>query len=358
MADVAALTGNQQYIIAINKIWENVVGKKYYITGGIGAKYEGEAFGNNYELPNHAYNETCAAIANVFWNQRMFLMNGDSKYIDVLERTLYNAVLPGISFEGNTFFYPNVLEFNGEELFNQGAPERKPWFDCSCCPSNLSRFIPSVPNYIYAQKGDQIFANLFVASKTKFDVNKNALQIVQETNYPWEGNIKFKMKTEKPVKFSFNVRVPGWAVNKPVPGDLYAYIGEPGKQVRLFVNNKPIEFNTTDGYILIDKTWNEGDVVELVLPMETRKVIPNDNIKEITGKVAIERGPIVYCAEQVDNPEGVLNKTIAEETLFIPKFESNLLQGIVKLQSDDLTMVPYYAWSHRGLGEMEVWFNK
>jgi DUF1680 family protein len=320
--------------------------------------YEGEAFGENYQLPNHAYNETCAAIANVFWNHRMFLMKGDSKYIDVLERTLYNAVLPGISFEGNTFFYPNVLEFDGEELFNQGAPERKPWFDCSCCPSNLSRFIPAVPNYIYAQKGKDIYANIYMANKTGFDVNKHVFQIEQETNYPWEGNIKFKITTEKPVKFNFKLRVPGWAVNKPVPGNLYAYIDEPVKQVRLFVNNEPIEFSTIDGYISIDKSWNDGDMVELVLPMEARKVVPNDMVNEIEGKVAIERGPIVYCAEQIDNPSGVLTKTISVETKFTPKFEPTLLQGIVKLQSDSITLIPYYAWSHRGLGEMGVWFHK
>lgn len=358
MADVAALTGNKQYIDAINKIWENVVGKKYYITGGIGAMYEGEAFGENYQLPNHAYNETCAAIANVFWNQRMFLMSGESKYIDVLERTLYNAVLPGISFEGNTFFYPNVLEFNGEELFNQGAPERKPWFDCSCCPSNLSRFIPAVPNYIYAQKDNQIYANLFVDCNAAFVVNNHEFKIDQVSNYPWEGNIKFKILAEEPVKFHFKIRVPGWAENSPVPGDLYSYTEAQSKEIRLFINNEPAKYKTVNGFISLNQLWNKGDIVELVLPMEPRKVVPNENIKDIEGKVAIERGPIVYCAEQVDNPSGVLNKVVSNETIFTPKFEPSLLQGIVKLQSDSLTLVPYYAWSHRGLGEMEVWFKR
>ena len=358
MADVAALTGNQDYISAINKIWENVVGKKYYITGGIGALYDGEAFGANYQLPNRAYNETCAAIANVFWNQRMFLMTGESKYIDVLERTLYNAVLPGISFEGNTFFYPNVLEFDGKDPFNQGATERKPWFDCSCCPSNLSRFIPAVPNYIYAQKDNEVFVNLFVASKTNFDLKKQKFQIDQETKYPWEGNVKFRISADKPVKFNLKIRVPGWAVNKPVPGDLYAYLDEPAKETRLFINNEPAEIKTVNGYISIDKSWKDGDMVELVLPMETKKVIPNENIKDIVGKVAIERGPIVYCAEQVDNPAGVLNRKINVESEFSLKYDSALLQGVVKLETDSLKLIPYYAWSHRGLGEMEVWFNR
>ena len=358
MADVAALTGNKQYIDAINKIWENVVDKKYYITGGIGAMYEGEAFGENYQLPNHAYNETCAAIANVFWNQRMFLMSGESKYIDVLERTLYNAVLPGISFEGNTFFYPNVLEFNGEELFNQGAPERKPWFDCSCCPSNLSRFIPAVPNYIYAQKDNQIYANLFVDCNAAFVVNNHEFKIDQVSNYPWEGNIKFKILADEPVKFHFKIRVPGWAENSPVPGDLYSYTEAQSKEIRLFINNEPAKYKTVNGFISLNQLWNNGDIIELVLPMEPRKVVPNENIRDIEGKVAIERGPIVYCAEQVDNPSGVLNKVVSNETIFTPKFEPLLLQGIVKLQSDSLTLVPYYAWSHRGLGEMGVWFKR
>ncbi|NOR75929.1 MAG: glycoside hydrolase family 127 protein [Draconibacterium sp.] len=357
MADVAALTGNQQYIDAIDLIWENVVGKKFYITGGIGAKYEGEAFGENYQLPNRAYNETCAAIANVFWNHRMFLMKGESKYIDVLERTLYNGMLSGISFEGNTFFYPNVLEFDGEDKFNRGATERKPWFNCSCCPSNISRFIPAVPNYIYAQTEKEIYANLFMASKTSFNINKKEIKIVQETKYPWEGDIKFKISAKTPVDFTFKIRIPGWAQNQPVPSNLYFYLNEQETPVRLFINNKPISFVTENGYISIQKKWNDGDVVELVLPMSVRKVIPNDNVKEIAGEIAIERGPIVYCAEQVDNSDGVLNLAISTDTKFIPEYDSKLLEGVVTLESNEgIKMVPYYSWSHRGLGEMAVWF--
>lgn len=358
MADVAALTGNQQYIDAIDTIWENVVSKKYYITGGIGAMYEGEAFGENYQLPNRAYNETCAAIANVFWNHRMFLMKGESKYIDVLERTLYNGMLAGISFEGNTFFYPNVLEFDGVDKFNQGASKRKPWFDCSCCPSNISRFIPAVPNYIYAQSKNDIYANLFMANKTNFALNKKYFTIEQETEYPWEGNVKFKIAAEKPVDFNFKIRIPGWAQNQPVPSDLYSYNDENKIPVRLLVNNKTEEINLVDGYVSIQIKWKDGDLVELVLPMPARKVIANKNVKEIERKVAIECGPIVYCAEQVDNSDEVLVKTISTVTEFKPNFVANELQGVVKLKSEDgFTLVPYYAWSHRGLGEMAVWFG-
>ena len=359
MADVAALTENRDYINAINKIWENVVGKKYYITGGIGAMYEGESFGENYQLPNHAYNETCAAIANVFWNQRMFLMKGESKYIDVLERTLYNAVLPGISFEGNTFFYPNVLEFDGKEKFNQGASERKPWFNCSCCPSNLSRFIPAVPNYIYAQSENKIYANLFVASNATFNLNNREFTIEQDTKYPWEGKVRFLISTEKPVDFVFKIRIPGWAQNQPVPSDLYSYVGNQKNSVQLLVDNNSFPVETTKGYVSIHKKWRDGDVVELILPMEVRKVVANKKVKEIKGKVAIERGPIVYCAEQVDNPGGVLSEIIKTDSEFKPDFEPELLEGVVTLKSEKgLKMVPYYAWSNRGTGEMAVWFTR
>ena len=357
MADVAALTGNQEYINAIHQIWENVVGKKFYITGGIGAKYDGEAFGENYELPNRAYNETCAAIANVFWNHRMFLMSGESKYIDVLERTLYNGMLSGISFDGNTFFYPNVLEFDGKDAFNQGAAERKPWFNCSCCPSNISRFIPAVPNYIYAQSGSDIYANLFVAGKARFVIDENEFTVEQQTNYPWQGNIVFSVETDQKIQFNFKIRIPGWAQNQPVPGNLYTYLNENEKPVRLFVNNQPTNLEVEQGYVSVNREWENGDKIELALPMVVNKVNANENIKEITGKVAVERGPIVYCAEQIDNPECVLKKTVSAKTEFKPVL-THELNGIVKLVSDqNLTLVPYYSWSHRGLGEMTVWFT-
>jgi len=357
MADVAALDGNQQYIDAIHRIWENVTGKKYYITGGIGALYEGEAFGENYQLPNRAYNETCAAIANVFWNHRMFLMSGESKYIDVLERSLYNAVLPGISFEGNTFFYPNVLEHDGNDPFNQGAANRKPWFDCSCCPANLARFIPALPNYFYAQAGDEIFVNLYAASTASFNIRKRDIHIEQHTKYPWEGNIRVVVSIDNPVDFTLKLRIPGWAQNKPVPGDLYSYLPENEIPVRLFINHEPADIDTVKGYVALTRTWKQGDEVELVLPMAVRKVVPNIQITELTGKVAIERGPLVYCAEQADNPAGVLNKPRDTGTTFQAVFEPNLLQGIVKLKAaDGFSMIPYYSWSHRTPGEMAVWF--
>jgi uncharacterized protein len=357
MADVAALTGDPKYLEAIKKIWENVVGKKYYITGGIGALYDGEAFGENFELPNRAYNETCAAIANVFWNHRMFLMTGESKYIDVLERSLYNGVLPGISFEGNTFFYPNVLEFDGKDPFNQGATERKPWFDCSCCPSNLSRFIPAVPAYFYAMRGNEIFANLYAASEVQMTIGKSIVKIRQVTNYPWEGKIRFEIQVDKPADFKLNLRIPGWAKNQPVPSDLYSYASDLKEQVTLIVNDNPYPLTIQNGYALISKKWKLGDVIELNLPLEVKEVIANNQVKNLAGKTAIERGPLVYCAEQVDNPGGVLHRTIGKNESFTTE-NTTELKGITKIKSESgLTLIPYYAWSHRGLGEMEVWFD-
>jgi len=372
MADVAALSGNQEYIDAINTIWENVVSKKYYITGGIGAMFRGEAFGENYQLPNRAYNETCAAIANVFWNHRMFLMKGESKYIDVLERTLYNGMLSGISFEGNTFFYPNVLEFDGEDRFNQGVPERKPWFTCSCCPSNISRFIPAVPNYIYAQTETEIYVNLFMASKTNFEINRQTISIKQETDYPWKGNTKFKISAKKPVDFTLKIRIPGWAQNQPVPSDLYSYLNESEKEIHLFVNNEAHPVVPVNGYASVQKRWSDGDQIELVLPMNTRKVTPNNKVKEIAGKVAIERGPLVYCAEGIDNkgpvqqlllesipqPEKVRTSTIKEGIL---KNVTSVQFPIKKVNTSgsktvNTTLVPYYAWNNRDKGSMIVWF--
>jgi uncharacterized protein len=227
VADVAALTGNNDYINAIDKICDNMVSKKFYITGGIGALHEGEAFGENYELPNlTAYNETCAAIANVYWNYRMFLLHGDSKYIDVLERSLYNNVISGVGLDGKTFFYPNPLTCDAKYKFNEGGSlTRQPWFNCSCCPTNLCRFLPSVPGYIYAQKQDNIYINLFVASATKINLNaKTSVELSQKTNYPWDGNVKITINPSNISKFAVYIRIPGWVRNQPVPGNLYSYI--------------------------------------------------------------------------------------------------------------------------------------
>jgi uncharacterized protein len=304
IADVAALTGNQDYINAIDKIWNNMVSKKLYITGGIGALHNGERFGENYELPNlTAYNETCAAIANVYWNYRMFLLHGDAKYIDVMERSLYNNVIAGVGLDGKTFFYPNPLECDAKFKFNSGGTlDRQPWFDCSCCPTNVCRFLASVPGYIYAQKQNSIYVNLFVSSTTKvsFD-NKSTVGLSMQTQYPWDGEVKITINPSKKSAFPVYIRIPGWVRNQPVPSDLYTYIHPVAETVIVKINGKATEFKTEHNYAVIDREWKQGDVIEYAIPLNIHRVEANSNVGDDKNKVALERGPIVYCLEGVDN---------------------------------------------------------
>lgn len=378
VADVAALTGNKDYINAIDKIWENMVTKKFYITGGIGAIPDGERFGENYELPNfNAYNETCAAIANVFWNYRMFLLHGDSKYIDVMERSLYNNVIAGVGLDGKTFFYPNPLEADGKLKFNQGALERKTWFDCSCCPTNICRFIPSVPGYIYAQKQNNIYVNLFVASATKINLTpKNVVALSQQTNYPWEGNVKIAVNPTVNARFSINIRIPGWVRNQPVPSDLYSYINPKTETIILKVNGQKTQYKSENGYAVINRDWKKGDVIEYNLPLNVHRVEANSNVVADRGKVALERGPIVYCLEGVDNNNFYGNMSIPDEAILTTTFDKNTLNGIEIIRGEGVlsptskegvaapskkqsfVAIPYYSWSNRGTTQMEIWLPR
>lgn len=368
MADVAALTGDKDYIKAIDKIWDNVVSKKLYITGGIGARSNGEAFGENYELPNRtAYNETCAAIANMMWNYRLFLLHGNSKYIDVLERTLYNGFLSGVGLSGKEFFYPNPLE-------SFGTHQRSPWFDCSCCPTNVVRFLPSLPGYVYARKDGQIYVNLFISGTAVLKTGETEIKLVQETNYPWDGKIKIQVDPQEEKEFALKIRIPGWALNKPAPGDLYKYFIEVNQPVELKVNGLELPLNIQNGYASIQRTWKSSDIVELDLPMTIRKVIAHKNVKEDAGKFSLERGPVVYCAEGIDNGGHVLNLQLDKDSQMTAEFRGDLLNGIlilageatgnyvqkdgalVKKQRQNFLAIPYYAWAHRGESEMTVWF--
>jgi len=365
MADIAALTGDKDYIKAIDAIWENVVSKKLYITGGIGARHEGEAFGDNYELPNAtAYNETCAAIGNVFWNYRLFLLYGQAKYIDILEQTLYNGVLSGLSLSGDRFFYPNPLQSDGKYKFNQGEATRKPWFDCACCPVNLCRFIPSIPGYVYATGDRILYVNLFIQGTARIKIGPNTIVIAQQTRYPWEGKVKITINPDKPAEFAIYVRIPGWAQNKPLPSDLYSFLKSNLKQPLLKINGQNQSINLDKGFASIRRIWQAGDVIELNLPMPVRRVIANEKVKEDLGKVALQRGPLVYCLEGVDNGGQVLNRTIPDDLNFELKFYPQLLGGInvIKSKGDSetlsLTAIPYYAWSHRGMGQMSVWLPR
>ena len=294
MADVAAITGDSSYIKAIDKIWDNIVSKKIYITGGIGAHHAGEAFGNNYELPNlSAYCETCAAIGNVYMNYRLFLLHGDAKYFDVLERTLYNGLISGVSLDGGSFFYPNPLSSNGKY-------SRKPWFGCACCPSNVSRFIPSLPGYVYAVKNDQVYVNLYLSNKAELKVDKKKILLEQETGYPWNGDIRLKI-TQGNQDFTMKLRIPGWVRGNVLPGDLYSYADNQKPAYQVAVNGQTVESDVNDGYLSIARKWKKGDVVEVHFDMIPRIVKANPKVEADHGRVAVERGPIVYCAEWPDN---------------------------------------------------------
>jgi len=365
MADVAALTGDIRYIQAIDRIWENVVSRKLYVTGGIGSRHESEAFGENYELPNAtAYNETCAAIGNVFWNHRLFLLHGGAQYLDVLERTLYNGLLSGISLSGDRFFYPNPLESDGKYEFNQGETTRKPWFDCACCPVNVARFLPSFPGYVYASQDDRLYVNLFVAGKGNVRIGSNLVEVSQETRYPWDGGIRITIDPEQSLEFTVYIRIPGWARNEPVPGDLYSFLDVSEEQVALKVNSQQVPVELTKGFARIRRLWAEGDEIEIVLPMPVRRIVSHQNVKHNQGLVALQRGPLVYCFEGVDNDSQALKRVLPDDAVFEVEFRPELLGGInvIKVKRRDsaglLVAVPYYSWSHRGPGEMAVWLPR
>lgn len=365
MADVAALTGDEDYIQAIDRIWENVVSKKLYVTGGIGSRHEGEAFGGDYELPNAtAYNETCAAIGNVFWNHRLFLLHGDAKYIDVMERTLYNGLISGLSMSGDLFFYPNPLESNGKYQFNQGKTTRKPWFDCACCPVNLARFLPSFPGYVYAYNNNSLYVNLFVAGEGSVDLGNNRVEVAQTTKYPYDGAVKISIVPEKEADFSVYVRIPGWVHNEPVPSDLYSFLNPQEEKFRITVNTAAVDRDIERGYVRIHRKWQRGDTVELDLPMVVQRIIAHDKVEDDQGKVALQRGPLIYCFEEIDNGDRLVERILPDDMEFSTEFRIDLLGGVLVIEGNipngaaSLTAVPYYSWSHRGAGEMAVWLPR
>ena len=365
MADVAAITGDSSYIKAVDRIWENIVSKKIYITGGIGARHAGEAFGDNYELPNlSAYNETCAAIGNVYVNYRLFLLHGDAKYFDVLERTLYNGLISGVSLDGGSFFYPNPLSSNG-------GYSRKPWFGCACCPSNISRFIPSLPGYVYAVKDNQVYVNLYMSNRGELKVDRKKVVLEQETSYPWDGDIRIRV-AQGSQKFVLNLRIPGWVRGEVLPSDLYRYADNKQLSYAVTVNGEPVAGELQKGYLQIDRKWKKGDVVEVHFDMQPRVVKAHEQVAADRGRVAIERGPIVYCAEWPDNDFNVHNILLNQRPTFQMVNKPDLLYGICELTTEaqslsynaagklavkdvTLTLIPYYAWAHRGEGDMEVW---
>lgn len=368
MADVAALTGDAAYLKAIDTIWGNTVGKKLYLTGGIGASGAGEAFGRPYELPNmSAYNETCASVGMDFWNERLFLLHGDARYVDVLERTLYNGLISGVSLDGTRFFYDNPLESNGQH-------ERKPWFGVACCPGNITRFLASVPGYVYAFQGDTIFVNLFAAGTADVETESHAhVTLEQATRYPWDEHVRIRVVPDRARAFAIKIRIPGWARNEPVPSDLYRFADAASAPVALAVNGVATDLALDRGYATVDRTWKAGDVIDLELPMPVRRVVARDSVDADRGRVALQRGPIVYAAEWPDNANGKVRNIVLPDTAALTsEYRPDLLRGVEVIKgrafglaydangevvktAQDFTAIPYAMWANRGRGQMIVW---
>jgi len=384
MADVAAVTGDQAMRAAGKRIWDYLITSKLYLTGGIGASGSGEAFGQPFELPNMtAYNETCASVGMDFWNHRLFLLEGDAKYIDVMERTLFNGLVSGVSLDGKTFFYPNPLESNGQHA-------RQEWFGVACCPGNITRFMPSVPGYLYATKGDSVYVNLFAKGAANIDLPGGAITIDQDTRYPWDGAVTMTVTpmarlagpklAPRPAsegrRFAINVRIPGWARDEPVPSDLYRFIDKVDAAATVRVNGALVPSTLDKGYLTIDRLWSAGDAITLDLPMPVRRVVSNDQVMANRNRVALQRGPIVYAAEWPDNPNGkVRNIVLADRSRLTTEFRRDLLNGVQVIRGratglafdaaggvvraeQPFMAIPYATWANRGRGQMAVWLAR
>lgn len=359
MTDIAAIYNDKNYLNAVNNLWTNMVNKKMYLTGGIGAKHDGEAFGENYELPNlTAYNETCAAIGDVYWNHRLHNLTGKSDYFDVIERSLYNGLISGISLDGKQFFYPNALESDGIHKNNRGSCTRQSWFDCSCCPTNLIRFIPSIPGLIYSQSKNTLYVNLYASNTAKVTLENTELAITQQTNYPWNGKIALTVAPKNTATFTLKLRIPGWARNQVLPGDLYHYSFASTAKTKVTINGIPFEGKENNGYISIHRKWKKSDAIAIDFPMEVQKVITNEKVVTNKDKVALEYGPIVYALEEMDNKDNFDAIKINPSETFKVTYTPSLLNGINVIENSNLKAIPYYSWSNRGVGKMKVWIDK
>lgn len=355
MTDVAILLDDEAYRIAVDSLWEDVVGRKIYITGGLGARHSGEAYGDAYELPNWAYAETCAAVAGVYWNQRMFQLHKESKYVDVLERILYNGLISGVSLDGRKFFYSNVLEANGDQPINRVNPNgRAAWFDSSCCPTNLVRFLSSLPGYVYAVDGASVYSNLYMSNQAEISLGNRTIRLREETDYPWSGHVRMDVEVDRPAKFTMKLRIPLWSQGRPLPGELYHYTDATPGEVLISVNGEQVNYEVKDGYANLTRKWKTGDRIEMEIPMVIHTVTADDRVVEDRGKVAFERGPVVYCFEQVDNPG--LDELCPSSGPAQYRFEPDLLGGVGTLRFDDgAVAVPYAYWDNRIDDHMKIW---
>lgn len=369
-ADVAAQTGDQGYMSAMKTVWDDVVHRNMYITGGIGSSGNNEGFSVDYDLPNEqAYCETCASVGMVFWNQRMNLLTGESKYFDVLERSLYNGALDGLSLSGDRFFYGNPLASNGKHF-------RREWFGTACCPANIARLVASLGDYVYNTSTNGIWVNLFVTSNTSVTIGKTKVAIEQKSNYPWEGDVAINVNPEKKTKIDLYVRIPGWATGETVPGDLYQFVKASSAKFTLKVNGKDFDYQLVNGYAVVKREWKKGDVIQLNLPMDVQEVAARESITADVDRVALQRGPLVYCVEGADNDGQAWNLLMPENTTFKTSFKKDLLNGVVTIQAEvpavvfsadnqtvstqkkTITAIPYYSWCNRGSNPMQVWLPR
>ena len=369
-ADVAALTGDEGYMKAMNAVWEDVVYRNMYVTGGIGSSGSNEGFSNDYDLPNEqAYCETCASVGMVFWNQRMNLLTGESKFIDVLEKSLYNGARDGLSLSGDLFFYGNPLASNGKHF-------RKEWFGTACCPANIARLVASLGDYVYGVSDKGLWVNLFVGSTTLVKFGKTDVPIKLESNYPWEGSVKLTVEPKSKVKFAVHVRIPGWAQGEAAPGGLYTFENDSKTAFTLSVNGKPAVYTLDKGYAVVDREWRKGDQLELTLPMDVKRIVARTELKQDVDRVALQRGPLVYCVEGADNNGKAWDLILPDNATFKTSFQKNLLEGVVTIQFQaptiqvgqdglsvntevkTITAIPYYAWCNRGQNPMQVWLPK
>lgn len=359
-ADVAVAKNDPGYMKAMKTVWEDVVYRNMYVTGGIGSSGSNEGFSVDYDLPNeNAYSETCASVGMVFWNQRMNLLEGQSQYIDVLERSLYNAALDGLSLSGDRFFYGNPLASSGQHF-------RKEWFGTACCPSNISRLVASVGDYIYAKNENGIWVNLFIANQTEFDLSGEKVEVEMKTNFPWEGKVELEINPESAKRFPINLRIPGWIQENPVPGKLYSFLKEEKTNFTLLVNGEKANFQQEKGYAVLDREWKKGDRITYELPLKIRELQSRPEVLANRDRIAIQRGPLVYCVEGADNQGKVLQLALSCSPNFTTKEYQILDESVQAIQFQALdgqtpktvTAIPYYTWANRGQNEMMVWIPK
>jgi DUF1680 family protein len=376
MADIAAIENDPAYLNAITRIWGDLVDRKMYLTGGIGATGGNEGFAEPFVLPNMtAYCETCASIGDIFFNHRLFLLHGQAKYIDILEKTLYNSMLSGVSLSADRFFYPNPLESSGHQ-------SRQAWFGCACCPSNVARFVPAIPGYIYAVTDKDLYVNLFISNDANISLGKRKVNISQKANFPWDGKVEITVNPQTNSRFNLKIRIPGWARNEAIPGGLYKFTDNDTEPIKLSINGKATDIQTEEGYAVVSREWNHGDKIEIEFPMPVRKVIADESVKEDNEKIAFQRGPLIYCAEWPENNSGnVLDLVINKDAAVTTEFEPSLLNGIQVISTygvhlnkpvnskaetglrpvsatieEPVKLIPYALWNNRGAGQMRVWF--